>query len=142
MSLRRLAVLTALALALCAPRAWCGESRSISDPMAVPAPDSLRDPHARKHVAFSPAPLERCDYWIVMESAASQVNIEANDWLDDHLVRNSFGVMKNVPSSRAIGGSLDLWWLQGTIATAPPGRSPACATVRCPRCSSRAACAA
>lgn len=124
MSLRRLTVLTALALATCAPRAWCGEPRTISAPMAVPArQDSLREPNARKHLAFTPAPLERCDYWIVMESAASQVNIEANDWLDDHLVRNSFGVMKNVTPNRSIGGSLDLWWLQGTIAVAPTVRA-------------------
>ena len=89
--------------------------------MAAPArPDSLRDPNARKHLAFTPAPLERCDYWIVMESAASQVNIEANDWLDDHLVRNSFGVMRNVTPNRAVGGSLDLWWLRARSPWRPP----------------------
>lgn len=123
MKRRAVATLAALLLVACAPRAWCAEPRSISTPMAAAAPDSLRDPNARKHIAFTPAPLERCDYWIVMESAASQVNIEANDWLDNHLVRNSFGVMKNVSPRRSIGGSLDFWWMQGTIATAPTVRA-------------------
>lgn len=92
--------------------------------MAAPArPDSLRDPNARRHLSFSPAPLERCENFIVFEAAAAQVNVEGQDWLDDHLVRNSFGWMKNVSDNRSLGGSLDLWWLQGTIAAAPTVRA-------------------
>ncbi len=124
MELRRIAAFAVLLLVACPPpRAWSDEPRSISEPMVAAPRDTLRDPNARKHLAFTPGPLERCDYWFVMEAAAAQVNVEANDWLDDHLVRNSFGVMKNVSPSRSLGGSLDLWWLQGTIAAAPTVRA-------------------
>lgn len=126
MNRRSLAALTALVLVACAPRAWSAEPRSISAPMPASAParqDSLRDPNARRQLSFSPAPLARCEKFVVFEAAAAQVNVEGQDWLDDHLVRNSFGLMKNVSANRSLGGSLDLWWLQGTVAAAPTVRA-------------------
>ncbi len=123
MRLRPLAFVATLLFVLCAPRSWSEEGHSISEPLAVAPRDSLRDPNARRTLAFTPAPLERCDGYLVLEAAVAQVNVEANDWLDDHLVRNSIGYMKNVSPNRSLGGSLDLWWLQGTIAAAPTVRA-------------------
>ncbi|MFN8587684.1 MAG: hypothetical protein U0704_07750 [Candidatus Eisenbacteria bacterium] len=119
----RLAACALVLLVSCAGQAWSEDSHSISEPMSVAKRDTSVAPGARRAVAFTPAPLSRCDHWIVMESAVAQVNVEANDWLDDHLVRNSFGLMRNVSANRSVGGSLDLWWLQGTVAAAPTVRA-------------------
>ncbi len=124
MKRRAVAALAALLINAWTQCAWSAEPRSISAPMGAPARrDSLLDPNAPRYLSFSPSPLARCENYIVFEAAAAQVNVEGQDWLDDHLVRNSLGWMKNVSSHRSLGGSLDLWWMRGTVAAAPTVRA-------------------
>lgn len=131
--MNRLAISLALAsLIVCAAanRAWSADGRTISDPMADTRSDTSgvfsrlqsRTADGRRQLSLTPARQAQCDYFIVAEAGLAQVNVEASDWLDNHILRNSLGLMKNVTPNRSMGASVDAHWAHGTVTVSPAVR--------------------
>ena len=68
---------------------------------------------ARPRFQFRPDRLEKCDFFFVTESSASVIGRGSMDPVDDLLFTNSFGLMANIDSSRAIGLALDVHIARG-----------------------------
>lgn len=131
--MNRLAMILALvSLIVCADAspALSAGGRTISDPMRDKRSDTLggvsflqsRTADGRRQLSFTPARQAQCDYFIVAEAGIAQVSVEAQDWLDNHILRNSLGLMKNVTPNRSIGASVDAHWAHGTVTVSPAVR--------------------
>lgn len=62
---------------------------------------------ARPTFQFRPDRLEKCDFFFVTEFSVSAIGTGSVEPMDDLLFTNSFGLMRNIDRSRAIGLALD-----------------------------------
>jgi len=88
--------------------------------LAAPARGRCDDaPAARKPFAFASGRRERCDYFLVTEFTMSRTGGSSSVDFDRMLFTDSFGVMRNIDDSRAVGLSVDAELAEGAIRLVP-----------------------
>lgn len=71
----------------------------------------------RRSLSFRPDRLEKCDFFLVTEFSVSAIGTGSADPIDDLLFSDSFGIMRNIDSARAVGLTLDAHVARGLRLT-------------------------
>ena len=77
---------------------------------------------ARRGLKFWPDRLEKCDYFMVTEFSVGLTGSASQEPMDDFLLTDALGIMRNIDGSRAVGFSLDAHLARGMVRVAPTVR--------------------
>jgi hypothetical protein len=111
------AVLLLVVPAAAAPDASPPAADTLSGPgggAQVPAPHGPRRP-----LSFTPHCLDECAAFFVVETSVNRVAMKTDDRMDEFLVTDAVGLMKNINPRWAVGGAVELHWAVGTVKVAP-----------------------
>lgn len=97
-------------------------SRFLADTTASAARAGALDSGEHRTFRKTPAPLEKCDWFPLLEAGVARVTKSENQWEDNLLITNSAGLMRNVSERDALGASIDVHLTNGFGSWAPTAR--------------------
>ena len=102
-----------------------GAAVAQAPPATDTLPGSTREPmgvvpnRQRRCVSFAPHRLDQCAFFLVLEASGNRVTMNTVDRMDEFIVTNGIGLMKNIDQRWAVGGVVELYWARGAISVAP-----------------------
>ena len=73
----------------------------------------------RRRVSFTQHRLDRCASFMILEASGNRLTAVTVDKMDEFIVTNGFGLMKNIDQRWAVGGAVELYWARGAVIAAP-----------------------